>query len=131
MIMFDDKLISTSTNEIKVLLLLRHLNQTVTSTSNPMGARKNHRCNTQHSTMRIFDGFHALVCGQVPPLNKRRNRGCEKEEESRKKLNGNVESVSSHATLEISQPPSLKEGEKKKEKKTRMEENRKESQRKP
>ena len=68
LVKFEGKLISTSSNEIKVMLLLLHLNQFVTSTSNQMGARKKHRSNTKKSTMRIFDGFHALVCCQVPYL---------------------------------------------------------------
>ena len=67
MIMFDDKLISASSEKIKVLLLLLHLNQFVTCTSNQSGARKNHRQNT--ITMRKFDSFLTFPCVQVPDWN--------------------------------------------------------------
>ena len=66
MIMFDDKLISTSSEKIKVLLLLLHLNQVVTSTSNQSGAGKKHRQNTIISAMRIIDSFLTFPCVQVP-----------------------------------------------------------------
>ena len=72
MIMFDDKLISASSEKIKVLLLLLHLNQVVTSTSNQSGARKNHRQNTIISAMRIIDSFLTFPCVQVPHLNKKK-----------------------------------------------------------
>ena len=67
MIMFDDKLISTSSEKIKVLLLLLHLNQFVTSTSNQSGARKNHCQNTKISAMRI-KSFRTFPCVHVPDL---------------------------------------------------------------
>ena len=72
MIMFDDKLISASSEKIKVLLLLLHLNQVVTSTSNQSGAGKNYRQNTIISAMRIIDSFLTFPCVQVPDLKKKK-----------------------------------------------------------